>query len=220
MRVVFRDRAEAPAPRRYGVCYLNAFQTQPHERAWWMRRHPRLILRAAGRPVGDPGWPGELLLDVSTPDRRRELAGVWRAWMRGCARRGYRAVDPDNLDSWTRSRGLLTPADAVAAARLLVREARRAGLAAGQKNAAEIARPLRAMGFDFAVAEECEAHRECGAYTRVYGRRVFEVEYPSGAGDTAFTRACAARGGRIAVLLRDRGLVPPRAVGHVERRCG
>lgn len=170
--------------------------------------------------MGDPGRPGELLLDVSTPGLRRELAGVRRAWMRGCARRGFDAVDPDNLDSWTRSRGLLRRADAVAAARLPVAEAHRAGLAVGQKNAVEIAGPLRAAGFDFAVAEQCEAYRECGGDTRAYGRRVFEVEYAGGPGDAAFARAWAARGARPPVLLRDRDLAPAGDPAHVARRCG
>lgn len=217
--VVTRDRTARPAPGAYGICYVNAFQTQPEDHAWWRRRHPGLILRRAGRPVEDEGWPGEWLLDISTAAKRRELAGVWSAWAAGCARKGYRAMEPDNLDSYSRSRGRLRAAHTLAAARLLVAAGHRRGLAVAQKNTAELTGPLRRMGFDFAVAEECERWGECGVYTRAYGRRMLEIEYPDTGGIPVFRRACAARGGRIAVLYRDRDLVPRGDAGHVEMRC-
>ncbi|MEV4419807.1 hypothetical protein AB0L40_07500 [Patulibacter sp. NPDC049589] len=54
--VVERDRT-APAPAdAYGVCYVNGFQTQDAEIAWWRRRRPELLLLrdrdlvATGRP--------------------------------------------------------------------------------------------------------------------------------------------------------------------------
>jgi hypothetical protein len=213
--VVERDRT-APAPAgRYGVCYVNGFQTQDAEIAWWRRAHPELLLRVRGREVRDPDWP-ETLLDITTPARRRALATIVGRWTDGCARDGHRGVEFDNLDSWTRSRGRIRPAQTRAMARLLVARAHRAGLAAGQKNAAElIDGPRRPLGFDFAVVEECEQYRECGRYTRAYGDRVLEVEYDR----SAFRRACAARGATISVLLRDRDLVAAGRPGHVRESC-
>ncbi len=198
--IVVRDRRAPPAAGRYSVCYVNGFQTQPDERAFW-RRHRSLVLRRDGRPVVDRAW-GEWLLDLRTPARRRALATIVGRWVRGCARAGYAAVEFDNLDSFTRSGELLRRGQALAYARLLVRAAHRAGLAAGQKNAPEIDGP--ALGFDFAVAEECARYDECGRYVRRYGGRVLAIEYRR----SDFERACRGYGGTITVVLRDRALSP------------
>lgn len=214
--VVARDRRDRPAPGTYSVCYVNAFQTQPAETAWWRSAHPELLLRTAGGElVGDPDWPGEVLLDVSTPARRTAVAGIVGGWIDGCAAAGFRAVEPDNLDSWTRSGGRLTRADALATATLLAARAHAAGLAIGQKNAAELGSAGRAAGLDFAVAEECEPNAECDAYTGAYGRAVVEVEYT----ERGFRAACAARAGRVAVVLRDRDVAPAGAAGHRSEWC-
>src|SRR4051812_29171351 len=58
VRIVTRDRGERSPAGRYGICYVNAFQTQPEDAAFW-RRHPTLVLRRHGAPVRDPDWPGE-----------------------------------------------------------------------------------------------------------------------------------------------------------------
>ena len=213
--VVVRDRTVDPPGGAYGVCYVNAFQAQPGAIGWWRREHPSLLLRGrGGREVVDRAWD-ETLLDVGTAAKRRALAAIVGRWIDGCARRGHRAVEPDNLDSFTRSQGRLDAADALAFSRLLIDRAHRAGLAIAQKNAAELASRGRALGFDLAVVEECEAYRECDAFTRAYGRRVLEVEYRA----DAFRRACAARGGTVSIVLRDRDVVPRGRPGHVERRC-
>jgi hypothetical protein len=198
--IVVRDREEHPVPGRYNVCYVNGFQTQPGERALW-RRHPGLVLRDHGRPVVDEDW-GEALLDVRTAAKRHRLAGIVGRWTRGCARAGYDAVEYDNLDSFTRSHGLMTRRQAVAYARLLVRGAHRAGLAAGQKNLPGLNGTT--IGFDFAVAEECGRYDECGRYVRSFGDRVLAIEYRR----ADFRRTCEQYGGRLAVVLRDRDLSP------------
>src|SRR4051812_28100763 len=74
VRIVDRDRHSKPAKGVYSICYVNAFQTQPEEHAWWLRNHPSLLLRdKAGHEVGDPGWPGEILLDTSSAAKRAAL---------------------------------------------------------------------------------------------------------------------------------------------------
>lgn len=201
--VVVRDRRDPPAGA-YPVCYVNAYQTQPAETAWWRRTHPDLVL-----PVEDPEWPGELLLDTTRP---QALAAVVGPWIDGCAAAGYRAVEPDNLDSWTRSGGQLTEAGALAYARLLIARAHARGLAVAQKNAAELGGRGRAAGFDFAVTEDCAANGECAAYTDVYGAAVLDVEYT----DAGFAAACPAG---HPVVLRDRDVVPAGEPGHRTRTC-
>lgn len=216
--IVTRDRTERPARGVYSICYVNAFQTQPGTLRWWRAKHPGLLLRdGRGRLVRDAGWPDEVLLDLRTPRRQVAAAKVVRRWFAGCARKGYRAVEPDNLDSWTRSHRLLGRSHARAYARRLVKAAHAEGLAIAQKNAVEL--DGRQLGFDFAVAEECEVHRECRRYRRMYGRQLIEIEYTDN-GRKAFRRACRLRGGgRTSVLLRDRDVVPRGTRGYVYRTC-
>lgn len=222
--VVIRDRSEKPVEGVYSVCYVNAFQAQPHEAAEWAGRDPGLILRTSGGDVvEDEGW-GEPLLDISTDAKRARLAEIVEPWLADCAARGFRAVEPDNLDSWTRSSGLLTSADAVEFARLVVERAHAHGLAAAQKNAAELSEDeVSRIGFDFAIAEDCQRFTwgrvsECDRYLSVYGDRVIEIEYTD-AGTGAFEAACRARGDRISVLSRDRDVTPRGGRGYVSRTC-
>lgn len=215
--IVDRDRHDTAAKGVYGVCYLNAFQTQPDEATFW-RRHPSLVLQRNGRPVTDPDWPGERILDITTAGKRAAIARIEEPWIDGCRQHGFRAVEPDNLDTFTRFHAI-TEADAVAFARLLVRRAHADGLAIAQKNTPELGRSgRRAIGFDFAVAEECQAYGECDAYTAVYGGHVIEIEYTDGPA-SAFPAACAARGARISVLLRDRDVVPRGDPAYRSRLC-
>lgn len=218
VRVVARDRMEPPTGE-YAICYVNAFQTQPGARGWWRARHPDLLLRHRGREVADPDWPDEVLLDIGTAARRKALAGIMGRWIDGCAADGFDAIEPDNLDSWTRSRGVLRRSDAVAYSRLLVRRAHRAGLAVAQKNTVEVLSVRDRVGWDFAVVEECQVYRECGRFERVYGTAMIEIEYVDAGGRAGFAAACAARGDRIAVVLRDRDLLPSGRPGHVFDTC-
>ena len=205
--IVVRDRHARPAPGRYNVCYVNAFQTQPEAAGFW-RDHWRLVLKRDGAPVVDAAW-GEWLLDLRTAAKRTDLARIVGRWIARCAGDGFDAVELDNLDSWSRSKGLLTRAQNKTYARLLVARAHRAGLAVAQKNWAEW--DGSAAGFDFAIAEECGRWRECGRYVAHYGRRVLLVEYRL----VDFRFTCAHWGSRLAVVLRDRQLTP----GGVHRWC-
>ncbi len=219
VRVVTRDRTESPARSAYSICYVNAYQTQPGQLRWWKRHHDGLLLRRKGTLVHDPGWPGEVLLNTSTATRRQRIADVIGRWITGCDRSGFRAVEPDNLDSFTRSHRLLTRSNNLALARLLVARAHMAGLAIAQKNLAGLSRAARtSIGFDFAVAEECSEYAECGAYRRAYGRHVIEVEY-SDNGRAAFTRACRQHGARWSVVYRDRDLRRPSSSQYVYDAC-
>ena len=199
--IVVRDRLARPAGR-YDICYVNGFQTQPNERGFWRRHHWNLVLKdRRGRAVVDEAW-GEWLLDVRTTAKRRSLAVIVGRWTRRCARDGYEAVEFDNLDSSTRSRGLVRRRQALAFARLLVRASHRAGLAVGQKNTADL--DGSALGFDFAVAEECARYDECYRYVDSYGRRVVMVEYRI----RDFRQACRRYGDTHPIVLRDRDLSP------------
>jgi Glycoside-hydrolase family GH114 len=217
--IVDRDRGDEPAAGKYNVCYVNAFQTQSEDAAWWRANHPDLLLRRDGAYVVDEAW-NEILLDVSTAAKRAALADVVGGWIDGCASAGFDAVEPDNLDSWTRSDGLLTSADALAYAQLLALRAHADGLAIAQKNASELGLLGKlGAGFDFAIAEECHVYVECGDYTSVYGHEVYEIEYAENGGEANFIRACRAHGERISIAYRDVGVAPADEPGYVYRSC-
>lgn len=218
---VVRDVTDVPAPGLWSGCYVNGFQTQPAERDAWLRDHPDLVLHdAAGEPVADPGWPDELLLDTRTADGRAGIAEVVGAQVRACAERGFVAVELDNLDSWTRSGGLLTEEGALDLAARLVAVAHESGLAAGQKNTPDLgARGRDEAGFDFAVAEECLAYDECAAYTDVYGAAVLDVEYAGSGPAHDWAAACADASRPPSTVLRDHDLGVPGDDGYVFDAC-
>jgi glycosyl hydrolase family 114 len=218
VQIVDRDRHDRPAAGLYNVCYINAFQSQQDEHRWWLAHHRDLLLFRHGHPVIDGGW-NEQLLDTSTAAKRAGLVRIIGGWMAGCARAGFNAVEPDNLDSWSRSQRRLTVHDNLALAARLIRRAHALGLAIAQKNAAEISAKGRRIGFDFAIAEECQAYSECGRYTRAYGRHVIEIEYPDNGGRAGFAAACRARGKRISIVYRDRDVLPAGQRGHLEQHC-
>lgn len=212
--VVVRDRTARPVEGTYSVCYVNAFQTQPGSLRWWRTKHPELLLRDhRGRLVRDAGWPDEVLLDIRTKRKRVALARIVGRWIDGCDRKGFQAVEPDNLDAWTRSRRLTTKRQTIGYAKRLVRHTHRRGMAIAQKNTAELLR--HRVGFDFAVVEECQRYRECDAFVRRYGSQVVEVEYTR----SAFRAACKARAGKHPIQLRDLDVVPRGQRGYVFRHC-
>jgi Glycoside-hydrolase family GH114 len=211
--IVSRDRLAAPSAGDYNVCYVNAFQTQPNERAFWRDKPSRwaLVLKnGRGRPIVDGQW-GEFLLDTRTAAKRRALIRIVGRWIDGCADAGFQAAEFDNLDSFYRGKGLITRSHNKAFARLLTSRAHRAGLAAAQKNWSEVSARGPGLGFDFAIAEQCGEFDECGAYAAAYDNRVLVVEYA----DESFDKTCAEFGAVLSVVRRDTAVSPD----GVNRRC-
>lgn len=215
VEAVSRDREAEPVRGLYNVCYVNAFQTQPDELDWWQKKNADLLLRdGSGRPVNDEAW-GEALLDTSTGARRTRLAKIVGGWIDGCAKAGFQAVEPDNLDSYERSGGRLTRAHNAAFAKLLATRAHAAGLAIGQKNTTDLLERRQEIGFDFAVAEECGRYGECADYATAYDGRVFVIEYTA----RDFAKACSSVGARLSVVRRDLDVRPAGRPGYVFRTC-
>ena len=96
--IVARDRGAAPAEGLYSICYVNAFQTQPEEAAWWRKNHPDLLLRTeGGGEVEDKNWQGEYLFDTSTAGNASGADGGDRPMdrrLRGKQVRGGRTGQP------------------------------------------------------------------------------------------------------------------------------
>ncbi len=220
--VVVRDATADPLPGAYSVCYVNGFQTQPGDADLWTGEREDLLLHdAGGELVVDPDWPDEYVLDPSTPEQRAGILEVLGPVVSGCADAGFDAVEIDNLDTWTRF-DRIAEDGAHALARAYVDLAHDAGLAAAQKNAAEITRTAHDdLGFDLAVTEECAVWDECAAYTDVYGDHVLQVEYPDALAEagTTFDDVCARDDRAPLTVLRDRGLVAAGEPGYVRDAC-
>jgi hypothetical protein len=221
--VVVRDATADPADGAYGVCYVNGFQTQPGEADLWLDGNEDLLLHdAAGELVVDPDWPDEYVLDPSTQEQRDRILGVLGPVVTGCADAGFDAVEIDNLDTWTRftdpATGLIEKDAALALAAAYIDLAHEAGLAIGQKNAAEVTAQARDLGFDFAVTEECAAYDECGSYTGVYGEHVLQIEYTDNLPD-GFDAVCADPDRAPLTILRDRDLVGPGDAAYAYEQC-
>lgn len=214
VRVVSRDSTASPAPGLYNICYINAFQSQPGAEDWWQNNHPDLLLRDGGDLVIDKDW-NEPLLDVSTEAKRGELARIEYGWIDGCAAKGFQAVEPDNLDSYGRSNGLLDASANVAFTTLLAQHAHADGLAIAQKNAAELLNQRGRIGFDFAVSEQCGSTDECGEYAAAYDDKVVDVEYD----DDGFAKACQDFGAKISIVRRDHDVTAPGGAEYVYRTC-
>lgn len=227
--VVSRDWHLGSAPAgAYGICYVNAFQTQadepdvdrPDERSNWPAD---LVLSALG---DDPNWGGEYLINISS-DANRVKAAAWvKPMLETCAAKGFQGVEFDNLDSWTRFDG--TPvagqvpfgrAEAVTYAALLVADAHALGLAAAQKNTVELtwSEAREQIGFDFAIAEECGRWKECGGYRALYGNLVFVIEYRL----KDFKKDCKKKKLRknLSIVLRDIDVTTPASKSYVYRAC-
>jgi len=212
--VVSRDRKTSPATGAYNICYVNGFQIQPDEESMWLSAHPDLILRdGSGNPVIDVDW-NEMLIDISTADKRTAVAGVVGAWIDGCAASGFDALEIDNLDTYTRSGGRLTEANAIAMMRMFADAAHARGLAVAQKNSVELVGSKTAMATDFVIAEECDRYSECGDYTAAYGDHVIVIEYRQ----ADFTLGCSGFPG-LSIVLRDRNLVMPGQTGYLFAGC-
>lgn len=218
--IVERDSTDRPAKGKYNICYVNGFQTQPEAARTWKKSYPSAILRdRAGKPVSDPGWPDEMLLDTRTAAKRALITKVLAKTVARCGDRGFDAVEFDNLDSWTRSGKRLTRAGNLALAKSLVAKGHRHGLAVGQKNTPQLgASGRKQTGFDFVVAEECVQYRECAAYTKAYGKRVIDVEY-SDTLERSWGSVCGLKSRPAMTILRDRDLVTPKDDAYVYEHC-
>jgi len=211
--IVSRDRTASPADGLYSICYINGFQIQPGEESLWRQPVDLILKDASGTPVIDTDW-AETLIDVSTPDKRSAVAAIIGGWIDDCHRAGFSAIEIDNLDSYSRSTGLLTEDDAVATMHLFAQRAHAASMAIAQKNSSELVPRKAELGTDFVVAEECNRYTECDAYRAGYGDHVLVIEYRR----EDFTKGCSAYPG-LSIVLRDRDLVPAGAAGYVFDGC-
>ena len=154
---------------RRAICYLDVG-------SWESYRPDRGEFPAAVIGNRYEGFPDERWLDVS---RYRQFRKPLEARIALCARKGFDAVEPDNLAGFENDTGFaITRADQLRFNRWIARQVHRRGMAVALKNDPEQA--ARLVGsFDFAIVEECFQYDECGRFVPFVsaGKAVFEAEY-------------------------------------------
>ncbi len=218
--IVTRDWfAGTPATGLYNICYVNAFQTQPPDDAVRPDKAEAWPAEVVST-FEDPEWPGEFVIDLSTPELRTAAAAHVATMLDTCATKGFAAVEFDNLDSYTRFDGLpFGLSDTLEYAAAITAYAHEHGLAVGQKNTIELTREqsIDHVGFDFAVVEECSEFMECAQYKTIYGPLVLFIEYTH----DGMIEACRQAVGPNPVVHRDLGLSTPADPNYeFETFCG
>jgi hypothetical protein len=166
------SRAQVRALHRAGrhvICYFSAG-------SWEKWRADAGAFPASVLGAKLDGWPGERWLDIR---KRSVLAPIMRARVRMCARKGFDAVEFDNVDGYQNATGFpLTGAQQLRYDVFLANAAHRRGMSVLLKNdLGQIPKLLRY--FDGALNEQCFQYRECRALRRFVraGKPVFHVEY-------------------------------------------
>ena len=173
-----------------------------------------LLHDAKGHVVYDKDW-GEAVLDIRTDAKRKRIAAKVNTWIDECAAKGYRAVEPDNYDTFTRFPKYVTAVQAMALMKLLVVHAHEKGLAVAQKNTVELVAYRASVGLDFAVVEECGAWDECGAFAEAYDDNVLVVEYTA----KGMAKACSGWSRQLSIVRRDQDVAPKDTSGYLRQTC-
>jgi hypothetical protein len=122
------------------------------------------------------GYPEERWLDIA---HYKKFAPIIEKRIAMCKRKGFDAVEPDNIAGYENNTGFhLTARDQLRYNRWIAREVHKRGMAVALKNDPRQAEQL-VGSFDFAVVEECFQYEECeffDAFTDA-GKAVFETEY-------------------------------------------
>jgi hypothetical protein len=123
------------------------------------------------------GFPNERWLDIRHFHR---FAPILERRFDMCARKGFDAVEPDNLAGWENKTGFpITREDQLRFNRWVARQVHARGMAVALKN--DGAQAMQLSGdFDFAIVEQCFQYHECGLYRNAFVRHdkaVFEAEY-------------------------------------------
>ncbi|HET9197816.1 MAG TPA: endo alpha-1,4 polygalactosaminidase [Solirubrobacterales bacterium] len=151
------------------VCYLDVGSWESYRPD--ADRFPQALLGRAYE-----GYPDERWLDIRRLDL---LAPILRQRIDVCRRKGFDAVEPDNVAGFENETGFpLGAGDQLRFNRWVAREVHRRGMAVALKNDPRQVRQLLGS-FDFAVVEECFAYDECGRFSPFVaaGKRVFVAEY-------------------------------------------
>lgn len=191
--------ADVKAIHRAGakaICYLDVG-------SWEEYRPDASLFPKASIGAVYEGFPEERWLDIA---HYRKFAPILEARIAMCARKGFDAVEPDNVNGWENKTGFpLTRSDQLRFDRWIARQVHRRGMAVALKNDSRQVRQL-VGSFDFAVVEECFQYEECDLFEPFVeaGKAVFEAEY-----ELPTSKFCAAAGALgFAAIRKDVELFP------------
>jgi hypothetical protein len=157
------------AQGRHAICYLDVGSWESYRPD--AATFPRSVI---GRRY--EGFPDERWLDIR---RFHFFAGPLKRRFDLCARKGFDAVEPDNLAGWENKTGFrITAAAQLRFNRWVARQVHARGMAVALKN--DGGQAGRLVGaFDFAIVEQCFQYRECDLYRPFVqaSKAVFEAEY-------------------------------------------
>lgn len=180
------------------VCYLSIGSWEE-----WRADADRFPEAVLGRPLGD--WPGERYLDIRARD---VVVPLMAARIDACAAKGFRGIEPDNMDLSDNPTGFaITRADTMAYLAEIEAHARSRGMMVLQKNAPDLV-PALVGRFDMALVEECFEYDFCDAflpYVRA-GKPVLVAEYADSGQDWAAVCARAEDLG-FEVIIKDKEVV-------------
>jgi len=154
---------------RVAICYLDVGSWESYRPD--AGRFPRSVI---GRRY--EGFPDERWLDIA---HFRRFAPILERRFRLCARKGFDAVEPDNVAGFENRTGFdLTAAEQLRFNRWVAAQVRALGMAVALKNDPRQVRALLGR-FDFAIVEQCFQYEECESYKPFVGdgKAVFEAEY-------------------------------------------
>ena len=153
------------------ICYLDvgSWESYRPDRA----EFPRSVI---GRRY--EGFPDERWLDVS---RFHLFEKPLKRRFNMCARKGFDAVEPDNIQGWERENHTgfrITRHDQLRFNRWVARQVHGRGMSIALKNDGRQADQL-IHAYDFAIVEQCFQYHECGYYRTFirHHKAVFETEY-------------------------------------------
>jgi hypothetical protein len=164
-----RDVRTLHSQRRRAICYLDVGSWENYRPD--AGRFPPAVI---GRRY--EGFPDERWLDVS---RFQLFAAPLVRRIAMCAKKGFDAVEPDNIAGWENQTGFeISAADQLRFNRWIARQAHSRGMAVALKNDGRQVGQLVGL-FDFAIVEQCFQYQECGVYRPFveHGKAVFEAEY-------------------------------------------
>jgi hypothetical protein len=151
------------------VCYVDVGTWED-----WRSDAKRFPRRVLGKP--DAGWPGERWLDVR---QQSVLLPIMAARFERCVKKGFDAVDPDNVDGYENATGFpITGAEQRSYDRAIAALAHRDDLAVALKSDPDQARRLE-PDFDFVVQEQCVQYAQCAELEPFVAnhKAVFDIEY-------------------------------------------
>ncbi len=161
--------AKLHALSKHAVCYIDVGTWES-----WRPDAGSFPTSVLGKP--DAGWPGERWLDVR---QVKVLLPLMKARFERCVKKGFDAVDPDNVDGVENDTGFpLTVGEQLAYDRDIAALAHADGLAVALKSDAGEAAALE-PSFDFVVEEQCVQYKECGSLAPFvrHAKAVYDIEY-------------------------------------------